>query len=702
MAQTATALIIGGLKAAGVAKLTGTAALVLQSAVTVAFSVGSSLVINELFGPDIPQLGSQELTVPRAQELPPRLKYFGQNRRAGFFAFEAVADGNLYHVYMLGHGESSEIVAHYLNGDPVTLAANGDVEGSRYSSTEAKFFTNGVGVSLSSTQVVNIATKLGSDDQTAFDDVAGQFNEYSPDHRLRGIFVARVVYRSVKIEEFSKVYGQGPPNYTVVAKDAKCYDPRTQSRVWSENAALVIREFLTHPDCMGIAASRIDDVSFSLAANVCDLAVDLGNSQTLKKWTLSGAYDLNTFPGDALAQMLRACDATLHQTGDGKIAIRVGKYETPTVTVDEDWILSFDAGPAQQEIAPVNSVRMRYMDRVLNYTATESNPVQDTALIAREGLEERRVDNLWIPNQTQAMTIAKRILRRARAQWRIDLVLNIRGLRLLDRRFINLTIAELGIDEAPFEIESIEFEPGAFQVIVTVQSVDPTDFDFDPLTEEGLRPVSPQLPPISFGLPKPSIENATISATQRTGEDVVDVVVITEEPGRSDVTVSVTFGFAPGFFSTTRMAIDPDNPNRHTIAVPSDGRTFYARVRYTGTTLSFSPDSDELSIALPDTIDVPAPAPATDLTVTDQAGGVAHVDWRNPNDRNAFNAVVFRSTNDTFENSTDVSGLQAVVVNGPQRYVDDPGAGTFWYWVRLENNEGDTSATVGPVSVTVT
>lgn len=78
-----------------------------------------------------------------------------------------------------------------------------------------------------------------------------------------------IAYLYVRLEYDSKVYSNGIPQISVVAKGPKLYDPRIGSYAATDNAALTIRDYLLNE--MGALPNEIDEDSFSLAANECDL-----------------------------------------------------------------------------------------------------------------------------------------------------------------------------------------------------------------------------------------------------------------------------------------------------------------------------------------------------------------------------------------------------------------------------------------------
>src|SRR5690606_23810070 len=131
------------------------------------------------------------------------------------------------------------------------------------------------------------------------------------------------------------------------ARLSKVYDPREVGHdpadpgtwAWSENAGLAILDYLTHPDGMRLSKDDCDLESFAAFADLCDEAVPLAAGGTEKRYRLWGVYQLTDEPDAVIQRMRRACDAEFYQTPEGKIGIRGGKWEAPTVTLREGQIL---------------------------------------------------------------------------------------------------------------------------------------------------------------------------------------------------------------------------------------------------------------------------------------------------------------------------------------------------------------------------
>lgn len=101
----------------------------------------------------------------------------------------------------------------------------------------------------------------------------------------------------------------------------------------------------------------------------------------------------------------------------------------------------------------------------------------------------------------------------------------------------------------------------------------------------------------------------------------------------------------------------------------------------------------------PETPPGPYVDPPTDFAVTADAPDVI-VDWRNPVITNFDYSEVYRGTTTTFGSATLVQ-TQYGASGAFETWTDTPGPGTWYYWVRAVNTDGDPSDPNGPANVTV-
>lgn len=89
--------------------------------------------------------------------------------------------------------------------------------------------------------------------------------EWTSNHRLRGLAGIVITF---DLEE--PRFQDGPPQITVDVSGKKVLDTRTSTTAYSENPALIARDFLTSAAGFGVDAADIDTTDCNAAANACD------------------------------------------------------------------------------------------------------------------------------------------------------------------------------------------------------------------------------------------------------------------------------------------------------------------------------------------------------------------------------------------------------------------------------------------------
>lgn len=164
--------------------------------------------------------------------------------------------------------------------------------------------------------------------------------QWTPDCLINGC-----CWSYIKYTYDVKKYPNGNPNprATIWGKNT-IYDPRTGTTGWSNNAALCIADFLCDP-IYGFGFNMQEDIDLdqlAAAANICDEQVPLAAGGTESRYTINGAFDASTAPGDVLASMLDACGGRISTAG-GKVKIYPAAWVGPS--------LAFDAGDLADSVA---------------------------------------------------------------------------------------------------------------------------------------------------------------------------------------------------------------------------------------------------------------------------------------------------------------------------------------------------------------
>lgn len=465
----------------------------------------------------------QTFSTPQAQAIlnqsaGARIRGYGYALLGGTRAFWDSKDGDLYQIVMMHSGEI-DFIEHFRIGD-ITVEIDGE------SNVTTEPFVGGFGV-----QYVQIRHRTGTPDQSADDLIRDAWPEaWTEDHRLRGIayFVTR--FRSPPAESYQRVFPEGYNTpVRALSRLSRVWDPRNDNTVWSENAALCILDYLTHPDGYRLSRDDIDLNSFALFANVCGEDVPLAGGGSEMRYRLWGVYSLNDEPHVVLRKMLSACDGELYQTAEGKLAIRGGKWEAPTVTLAPEHNLGHSMEQGNSRFAAFNELKILYTSPQHDYQTMEATAWQDLADQAERGPILSDLDLDFVPSASQARRLAKIHQHKANPRWKGTIRHDLSGLQALGERVVRIVLPELEIDDA-FFISGLEISPDLTAVEIEVMSISQAAYDWDPATEEGENAPPPQdtSPDLTFPVPQnpvltnpdPGVVLLTVDTLGRDGLDL--------------------------------------------------------------------------------------------------------------------------------------------------------------------------------------
>jgi hypothetical protein len=495
----ATALVSAGTPlsltvGAGFALPVGTAAIAsaISSVALTAAAIGAQYLLRPKPAQNKPQNG--QVTV--RQSIPPRRRGYGRAKLGGNVVFVEAAYGRFYQALVHCEGEIDAIEEWWLNDIPSNLPA-------------------GSGGGLAGTgpwaNHVGLESRVGLADQAPLGTLTLDFpGVWTTSHKLNGLActVMKCSLPASPEKNFPKIYPQGgPPAVRVVARLCKVYDPRTGLTAWSDNAALVIRDFLTSPRVYAIPASRIDDASFSAFADLCA-------NTPYQCW---GTYELSEEPRAVLRELLATCDGELYTLPSGKIGIRGGKWDAPTVTITEDMVLAADIEQGNDRLAAFNRLKISYTSPHHDYQEVEAEPWDDEDNQALTGAVLTQDLSLpWVPSNTQARRLAKIAMAKGNPRWKLRLKTNLAALKAYGERTVRVTLPSYGIDE-PFHVRRMEVAGDMSSATLDLASLDAAAYAFDTGTEAGTPPPIPVSTTVAATPPAVTGATAWFAPTVLTG-----------------------------------------------------------------------------------------------------------------------------------------------------------------------------------------
>ncbi|WVS23743.1 tail fiber protein [Escherichia phage ECP2303] len=297
-----------------------------------------------------------------------------------------------------------------------------------------------------------ISWELHNDRKTSDPFMGTHCPSWSPDMIGRGISWLRASFRFDPNK-----FPFGLPNVTLVKVGKKCYDPRISKEVYTNNAALVILDYLrTYLKCPD---ETINWESFKEAANICDEAVRNADGTSERRYTINGEFDMDEAPASIMAEMLKACGADLSYVA-GKYGLLVGAYYGPaTMTLSEDCVCGeVKIYPEASFDKRSNTITGRFTSPTKGYSETDFPSVFVPEWIEKDG--ERKIidiDYRFVTSPYQAQRVSAIFLRRARAGRIIEVTCNMRGFKFKPGRYVTMNLPSIGIVGQEMRVLEWEF-----------------------------------------------------------------------------------------------------------------------------------------------------------------------------------------------------------------------------------------------------
>lgn len=669
-------------------------------AVGYAAIAGASYAASSALAPKAPGPSDGQLSIQ--QPIPYRRRVYGRAKLGGYYSYFDSKNGDLYQLIAMVAHEIDAIEENWVSDRRVTIDASGWVKSVNYPPNAQTDQFNPKGLDW-----VRIITRLGAPGQTSSSVLQAAFPSiWTADHVGIGIADALLYQKGVTSERFGNTYPGGAQSYRGLIRGAKVVDPRVlvspTTEAWSDNAVLVIRDYLTHQDGWRIDPGYFDSGLAApitrAAADICDELVALKNGGTEKRYRLWGYYGFDEEPRNVLRRFLTSCAGYLQPQNDGTIAIKVGAWEAPTITISDPHILAYEIQHFQGEFDAVNEVRASFTDPDNDYQDTESWPWQDEADIARRGhIRPVQIDCRHSPSYRQTRRIQKIVMAESSSEWIINLTTDMSGIRARRQRFVTLSLDELGLTlTCRVTAFSVNTATGVCQI--GLASFGSAAYDWTPASEEGDAPVSPPDTSSDGVIETPTGFIITVETRTVSGSVSGAVMVASCSPAalRSDLRVRFEYQVS-GDTGWTVVFTDSDSLIGET-GIVADG-TYNWRASFLSAG-NQSPYATVNNVVV--SVAVAAPSAPTGLTATLSSPAVTVLlAFKAPNSASFHAARVWRNTVNVFGTATDISGAIFGSPNQDLSYTDTPGAGTFYYWATAESSTGAQSSPAGPVSVTL-
>ncbi|AYO83653.1 hypothetical protein EBB05_16190 [Methylobacterium brachiatum] len=315
--------------------------------------------------------------------------------------------------------------------------------------------------------------------------------------QLLGLCYSVVV--ATPLKKGSQIFPEGAPDVRLLVAGEPSYDPRTGVYAYTDNAAILLLDYLLHESGYGLTLSEVNLSSFSDLANVCDEAIaliepDPNGAAYEARYRSWGSYDYSEQRADVLARLLAACDGELYQDASGLIAVRGGRWQAPTFTIDESMIQGWDQlEEGDEAYNTFTRIKHTYTDPFQDYQPTEGDPWDDLASQAVQGVVETEKSFIRAPSHSQSRRLAKIAMAKGNPRFRITgLRLSPAGLPAYGEPTVRLVLSSFGIDTTFAIMRGTLAMAGSVLTSVKLDliSLDASAYAWDP-AEEGQRPLLP-------------------------------------------------------------------------------------------------------------------------------------------------------------------------------------------------------------------
>lgn len=289
-----------------------------------------------------------------------------------------------------------------------------------------------------------------------------------------------ITYLAIRLRHGDKAYPSGVPVVTCKIKGKKILDTRTSTTAWSDNPALVVRDYLVNE--IGFDASSIDDSTVNAAANICDQLVNVPDSGTQKRYTCNILLLATEQWEDNLRLLIDTMSGHLTYR-DGKWRIYAGAWDPGSITISQkDWV-----GPIQVQTSAAreerwNAVRTFYVDKDRDWMRVEAYPRTEASYETMDG-NERIWQELEVPgcnSDYQAQRHGEFMLRQSRNQVKIMGRLRPEFIKISTWDTVLVTDDQFGWSLKTFRVISMEMTPDGNVDVAMVEEGAATWADLDP------------------------------------------------------------------------------------------------------------------------------------------------------------------------------------------------------------------------------
>ncbi|WP_445779136.1 phage tail protein, partial [Shewanella sp.] len=337
---------------------------------------------------------------------------------------------------------------------------------------------------------VSIDKKLGTDAQTV-STILNEAPSWGSTDTLNGI-----AYLGVKLTYNQDVFN-GIPTINAIVKGRKVYDPRSSTTVYSNNPALCLRDYLVNDRYgKGLPSSVIDDASFILAANDCDVDVDsYDGGPSVKAFSCNAVLLTNNSLFNNVKIILSGMQGIMpYQNGQYRLFVEKDKASTFDFTTD--MIIGGISITGSNKSSKYNKITAKFINPDANWQADSVVwPEADSAEASSFLTEDSNVElsselNLTtVSNYYQARNIAKTAVLASRlAGLRVSFLATSEALNCAVGDIVTVTHPTPGWNQKEFRLTRLSLNYDGTVSVLMVEHI----AAIYPWVKDKVQPVSAQ------------------------------------------------------------------------------------------------------------------------------------------------------------------------------------------------------------------
>lgn len=481
----------------------------------------------------------------------------------------------------------------------------------------------------------------------------------------------------------------------------------TDPGAWSENPALLVDAFATHPLGGRLPWSQIDTDWNGAQATICDTTTTYtvgGVDYVRALYTAGYVAATDQRPVDVLTDLCAAMGGEwVYQ--DGKLRTKAGAWRAPVLTLDESWLLGDAPVQSQMDLArddKVNCIRGGFYDAAQNWQSVPFQPIEPAAYIALDkGKLPTDVDYGAITFEGQAGYVSACRLRADRQGEVLQVKCNYRAWEAEPFDVINVTLARFGLVSKAYEVrqDGWTLDGG---ILLTLRETDSSVFDMDAEFTTADPAPNTRLPdpwsvaPIT-GLAAAS--GTTHLLLQQDGTIVTRVSVtwdVVADPRVIEPTGHIEVEWLPTGGSVWQTIRVPGDRAQVYLIGPKDQTYILLRARAVGA-VGKSVDCEQVLHFVQGKSAVPADVTGlTDATIY----GAIELEWDQSTELDYLETEL-RKGGTAWASATPLTGTTPTVVRGAKYLWAWPAQGTYTVRARHRDTSGNISAASATTTVIV-